>query len=1248
MPDFAGAALGFLLQVEDQASATLQRAEDRYRSLSRAMDLTSATARRSSSKSADSMALMAGSVDAVSKSSEQATTGVDALVAALKKADKLHPINVTADFDGKKSGRGGGAAKNRVTLRAQYPSSGWRDPHFNRSSLLSAYKEIPVAPNYVMDLPAFAQGGQVSGGIPGKDSVAAMLTPGEVVLPVWLVNAFKQIMGQAGGRVDVVQTFAEGGVAGAAGASGAIPDADDVLAKFRGTKDFTKVIQQLSKVNISGLMEIDPTRAEGFANALKQLSDETVSYADKAKIAVMVTSEMRKSLGTVRIAASQQRVPLVKLQSTLGLMPTTLSDMRKEVRAATGAFAGMEEGAIGVAETLNQYKAAIYAAVESSASLPVALGTAAFATAYMMDKAFFEVRQNIAMTDAQFQEFTTAGSDAMGQFGLSIEEMTNILKKAAWMKLSGNEAKEFIQTTAMATQALDGMGVTAEEVTNLMWNGFAKVGLNAKQSKVAIAGMVAAAQRGNTTFNDLSKAVQENNELFLLIQRRSGGAGKAITDMSATMAALGNAFIDPKATMDFVNNLTDRRKWGEMGSQLGLISRATGLTAQDLATMADNGDIAGVAAARMAAAFEVDESLMSDPQKLMELYGMTREEVMLAQQEGKKLAETQYKGLTPQQAFIKNMEKMNAETKKEAEEGKALQESFDNFNNTLANVWNRIAKKFIPMLWELGEPIVMLANIALKPVIWAMDALLAVFKMIPGPIKMLAGMFLGATLAVAAYNAAVASGALLTIRDTAAKVLNTGAVAAGTVVRGLGAAALWVYNAAMGAGVIATIASTVAAWNLNAALYANPIGLVVIAIAGLVAGLGLLVYGFMEGATWAKWLGFAILMAMGPFGMFISAAALMYDTLFGGGDMLESLFDTLAGGMDWLAGAVEGAVDWVVSAIEALPDKVVNFIGGIPDMIAGLFSESSNQSRIGEAFSNMFYAGLRLVYALFVKIPAAIGGLMLKGLAAYGNVLIDVLTWPFKQVIGFVSSLFTNGITATLQNAAASIVSILTFVPRMVIGAFDYYFGTNLKKTFTDLISWLVGIGSSVMSALTTPYTMAYEGIKSILGGLWEWVSNLFSSAMNIGGTIYESVMSGVKGMVNSYIIDPINAAFNFLNEAIDYIPGYDKGTLGVARLAEGGIVNSPTRAIVGEAGPEAVIPLTDMRAVGEFANAAGGGAAPQVTVNMNQDKVEALLAEIRDFLGTIANAGNPRTSGASTGGGGGGGMMKRASNWEF
>jgi hypothetical protein len=63
----------------------------------------------------------------------------------------------------------------------------------------------------------------------------------------------------------------------------------------------------------------------------------------------------------------------------------------------------------------------------------------------------------------------------------------------------------------------------------------------------------------------------------------------------------------------------------------------------------------------------------------------------------------------------------------------------------------------------------------------------------------------------------------------------------------------------------------------------------------------------------------------------------------------------------------------------------------------------------------------------------------------------------------------------------------------------------------------------------------------------------------------------------------------------------------GIPALANGGIVTGPTLALIGEAGPEAVVPLDRM----------GGG---NVTINVNGGDPEAVVQALRRYMNRYGN----------------------------
>ena len=75
-----------------------------------------------------------------------------------------------------------------------------------------------------------------------------------------------------------------------------------------------------------------------------------------------------------------------------------------------------------------------------------------------------------------------------------------------------------------------------------------------------------------------------------------------------------------------------------------------------------------------------------------------------------------------------------------------------------------------------------------------------------------------------------------------------------------------------------------------------------------------------------------------------------------------------------------------------------------------------------------------------------------------------------------------------------------------------------------------------------------------------------------------------------------------------DWVPGIGGNGFSmpdIPMLADGGIVTAPTLALIGEAGPEAVIPLSQMGSMG------GGG----VTINVNGGDPQSVVDALRRYM---------------------------------
>jgi hypothetical protein len=134
-----------------------------------------------------------------------------------------------------------------------------------------------------------------------------------------------------------------------------------------------------------------------------------------------------------------------------------------------------------------------------------------------------------------------------------------------------------------------------------------------------------------------------------------------------------------------------------------------------------------------------------------------------------------------------------------------------------------------------------------------------------------------------------------------------------------------------------------------------------------------------------------------------------------------------------------------------------------------------------------------------------------------------------------------------------------------------------------------------------------WQSIKDFFGRIADWVSEKIQVAKDAFGEAvdgmkealkvaanfilgyWNAILAGVERVING-IVRAVNGIPTF--KVPDWVPGIGGGEFGLPRLreislpripmlAEGGIVDRATLALIGEAGPEAVVPLDRMGGVG-------------------------------------------------------------------
>lgn len=163
-----------------------------------------------------------------------------------------------------------------------------------------------------------------------------------------------------------------------------------------------------------------------------------------------------------------------------------------------------------------------------------------------------------------------------------------------------------------------------------------------------------------------------------------------------------------------------------------------------------------------------------------------------------------------------------------------------------------------------------------------------------------------------------------------------------------------------------------------------------------------------------------------------------------------------------------------------------------------------------------------------------------------------------------------------ITNTALKAWTIITKAATVAQAAFNLAMSANPVVLATAAI---VAIGAAVVLAYKK-----FEPFRDIIDSIGRALKAAFTGTVDAIKTAVNAYMGIYKGLFNA-----IAKAWNNTIGRLSFkIPGWVPGIGGkgfdvpnIPELANGGIVNSPTLALIGEAGPEAVVPLDRMSQMG-------------------------------------------------------------------
>ncbi len=289
------------------------------------------------------------------------------------------------------------------------------------------------------------------------------------------------------------------------------------------------------------------------------------------------------------------------------------------------------------------------------------------------------------------------------------------------------------------------------------------------------------------------------------------------------------------------------------------------------------------------------------------------------------------------------------------------------------------------------------------------------------------------------------------------------------------------------------------------------------------------------------------------------------DVVGGIADIIKGVFDVLTG---LLTGDGEKIKEGFLSIFGGLKDIVVSVFSGIIDLVSGVLK------LLWDVVVAIFKSIWDAIVAIFSGVGSWFGEKFQGAWDAIVNIFTPIGSWFGQRWADVTSALANIGawFTDMFQKAWTGLTNIFS-----KLGSWFGERWNDVTSALSKVASWFGDIFGKAFDAVKN----AFSSIGDFFKGVWDTVKSIF---VNAGQMVGEAVGGAFKSAVNAVlgtIENVVNGFIGMINGVLGVVrnlPGLgwvgSVSTVSLPRLARGGIVDSPTIAMIGEAGKEAVVPL--------------------------------------------------------------------------
>lgn len=345
------------------------------------------------------------------------------------------------------------------------------------------------------------------------------------------------------------------------------------------------------------------------------------------------------------------------------------------------------------------------------------------------------------------------------------------------------------------------------------------------------------------------------------------------------------------------------------------------------------------------------------------------------------------------------------------------------------------------------------------------------------------------------------------------------------------------------------------------------------------------------------------------------------------------------------AAAVVAAIAAIAAAIYAAWTTSETFRAAV---MAGVDAISSKVQEICAFLAPYVQAFLDQIVSTVQVAMDTLGPVIGAVLTVIVSTVVPILTSIMDTVANVLAT-----ILATVTNVMAAVSTVIQGAWQIISGIFQTVLGVILAVTTGDFTMLQQGV-TSIMQGTMVAINGVMQGILSVVSGAWNAVKSVFIGVCNAVSGAISGAFNGIKSVIDS----TMNGAKSTVSGALSAISGFFAGlhlqfphinlphfsisgdfslvppsvpSISVSWYRTGAIAMGASVVGIGEAGPEAVVPLSGPEmdpyadAVADRISERGGSAGTTVVYNigdvtLNMEQLRD-LATLEDFVDLVLDA---------------------------